>query len=234
MENNKYKELYKKLGYTFKNEEVIETALRHPSMCYSRNQKCDNYERLELLGDSVLSLIILDMLLKYYKNLNEGEIAKRKSNLVCSETLSKIAKNMGLGEYIIMTKGEEKLNGRNNQHILEDIVESIIGGIYIEGGINEATKFVERYWTDLFKEQIDIEKFSKSSLQEWLQKQQYNITEYFLVKEEGSDSEPIFTMKILVNNFPEFIETGKTKKETEKKLASKMIEYIKNNKDPNI
>ena len=94
MENNKYKELYKKLGYTFKNEEVIETALRHPSMCYSKNQKCDNYERLELLGDSVLSLIILDMLLKYYKNLNEGEIAKRKSNLVCSETLSKIAKNM--------------------------------------------------------------------------------------------------------------------------------------------
>ena len=172
MENNKYKELYKKLGYTFKNEEVIETALRHPSMCYSKNQKCDNYERLELLGDSVLSLIILDMLLKYYKNLNEGEIAKRKSNLVCSETLSKIAKNMGLGEYIIMTKGEEKLNGRNNQHILEDIVESIIGGIYIEGGINEATKFVERYWIDLIKEQKDIEKDSKSRLQEWLQKHQ--------------------------------------------------------------
>lgn len=234
MENNNYNDLYKKLGYTFKNQEIIETALRHSSMCYSKHKKCNNYERLELLGDSVLSLIILDMLLKAYEDLSEGEIAKRKSNLVCSETLSQIAKNIGLGEYIIMTKGEEKLNGRSNQHILEDIMESIIGGIYVDSGLEEARKFVEKHWTELVKEQKDIQKDPKSRLQEWLQKHQYVIPEYKLVKEEGDDSQPTFTMKILVDDFPEFIEQGKTKKEAEKKLATKMIEYIKNNKDKKI
>lgn len=231
---NKYDELYKILGYKFKNEENIEKALRHSSMCYLKKTKCNNYERLELLGDSVLSLIILDMLLDHYKDLNEGEIAKRKSNLVCSKTLSNIAKTIGLGKFIIMTKGEEKLNGRNNQHILEDIVESIIGGIYIDGGIEEARKFIKLYWTELIKQQKDIKKDTKSRLQEWLQQHKYNIPDYIMIKEEGTQDEPIFSMKIIVDGLPEFTEKGKTKKETEKQLAGKMIEYIKNNKDKNI
>ena len=233
MENN-YEELYKILGYSFKNQEIIERALRHSSMCYSRKRKCNNYEKLELLGVSVLSLIILDMLLEYYQDLNEGEIAKRKSNLVCSETLSNIAKNIGLGKYIIMTKGEEKLDGRNNQHILEDIVESIIGGIYIDGGLEEARKFVKKYWSELVKQQKDIKKDSKSRLQEWLQQHKYRIPTYILLAEEGTQEEPNFKMKVNVDGLPEFIETGKTKKGTEKELAEKMIDYIKNNIDKKI
>ena len=130
MDTENYEELYKKIYYKFKDKDLLKAALSHPSLCYSKRNKCMNYERLELLGDSVLSLVVLDMLLTYYKDFDEGEIAKRKSYLVCTEALSKIGQSIDLGKYIYMTKGEEKLDGRNNPRIIENVMESIIGAIY--------------------------------------------------------------------------------------------------------
>ncbi len=232
--NDDYESLYKKLGYKFKNEDLLIKALSHSSICYSRKNKCSNYQRLELLGDSVLSLLVVDMLLRMYKDLSEGEITKRKANLVCSERLAEIAKTIGIGEYIIMSKGEESINGRNNQHTLEDIVESITGAIYLDGGLEEARIFVNRYWLELAKKQVDLEKDPKTRLQEWMQKVKQEKPEYEVIDVQGTQNEPIFLMKIITDDLPEFKGIGKTKKETQRKLAKEMIEYIKNNIDENI
>ncbi len=193
-----------------------------------------NYERLELLGDSVLSLVVLDMLLTYYKDFDEGEIAKRKSYLVCTEALSKIGQSIDLGKYIYMTKGEEKLDGRNNPRIIENVMESIIGAIYKDGGIEHARNFIEKYWFELIKQQKTIEKDPKTRLQEWLQKNKYNIPEYSTIGQSGTKEVPIFTMEIYAEGFPRMSESAKTKKEAEVACATKMIKYIKENIDSKI
>jgi len=174
------------------------------------------------------------MLLDYYKDFNEGEIAKRKSYLVCTETLAKIGHNINLGKYIYMTKGEEKLHGRNNPRIIEDVIESIIGAIYQDGGIESARKFIKKYWFDLIKQQKVIKKDPKTRLQEWLQKHKYNIPEYNTINQGGTQEAPTFTVEIHVSGFPKFLFTAKTKKRAEVACAIKMIKYIRMNIDNNI
>ncbi len=226
--------LYEKLLYKFKDTELLEAALSHPSLCYSKKYKCPNYERLELLGDSVLSLVILEMLLDYYKDLNEGEISKRKSYLVCTKTLASIGQGIDLGKYIFMTKGEEKLDGRNNPRIIENVMEAVIGAMYMDGGLDVVKKFVKEYWFDLIKKQQFIKKDPKSRLQEWSQKNKYGIPEYTVIDTTGTKSNPVFEIEISLEGFPKISEKGTTKKEAEVKSARKMIKYIKNNIDNKI
>lgn len=234
MNTENYEELYEKIYYRFKNKDLLTAALSHPSLCYSKKNKCINYERLELLGDSVLSLIVLDILLTYYKNFDEGEIAKRKSYLVCTDALSKIGKSIDLGKYIYMTKGEEKLDGRKNPRIIENVMESIIGAIYMDGGIESARIFIEKYWFDLIKQQKTIKKDPKTRLQEWLQKNKYNIPEYNTIEQGGTKGNPIFTIEAYVEGLPKISDSAKTKKEAEIGCATKMIKYIKDNIDNKI
>jgi len=226
-----YTELYDKLYYTFKNEELLTKALSHPSLSYSKNNKNVNYERLELLGDSVLSLIILEMLLVKYPDLNEGEIAKRKSNLVCTDALSKIGFEIDIGKYIYMTKGEENLNGRNNPKILENVIESIIAALYLDGGLDAAKNFIKIYWTELIDKQRDIKKDPKTRLQEWLQKNKYNIPIYNVIGQEGLESNPIFIIQVEADNLPKFEAKNTTKKGGEVDCAIQLIEYIRKNID---
>lgn len=229
-----FEELYKNILYEFKNIELLKSALSHPSLCYSKKNKCSNYERLELLGDSVLSLVILEMLLNYYKDLDEGEISKRKSYLVCTRTLANIGQTINLGKFIFMTKGEEKLDGRNNPKILENVTEAIIGAMYLDGGLDVVKTFIKKYWFKLIEGQQTIKKDPKSRLQEWSQKNKYGIPEYNVINTYGSNSNPIFKMEISLANFNKFTDTATTKKEAEVKCAKKMIKYIKNNIDKKI
>lgn len=229
-----YIELYKKLGYVFINEELITRALSHPSLSYSKKEKNTNYERLELLGDSVLSLIILEMLLEQYKDLDEGEIAKRKSYLVCTEALSSIGHKLDLGKYVYMTKGEEKLDGRNNPRILENVMESIIGAIYIDGGLEKAKNFIKKYWFELIENQVTIKKDPKTRLQEWMQKNKYQIPEYKVIGQSGPESNPIFEIEVFAEGFPTFKNSDITKKGGEVSCAKSMIDYIEENVDKNI
>lgn len=229
-----YTELYKNICYTFKNDELLTNALSHPSLCYSRKNKCMNYERLELLGDSVLSLIVLDLLLDYYKNLDEGEIATRKSFLVCTSALAKIGTKINLGNYIYMTKGEERMDGRKNPKIIENVVESVIGAMYVDGGLDSVRPFIKCYWLDLIKEQTEIKKDPKTRLQEWTQKNKQMIPEYVLKKQSGTPSTPIFEMEVIATDIPSQKGVGKTKKDAEAKSAEKMIEYIEKNIDAKI
>ncbi|MDD2840169.1 MAG: ribonuclease III [Rickettsiales bacterium] len=229
-----FKDLYKIFDYSFKNEGLLTTALSHPSLCYSKQNKCHSYERLELLGDSVLSLVILGLLLEEYKDFSEGEISKRKSYLVCTEALSKIGRNINLGEYIYMAKGEEKLNGRNNPKILENVMEAIIGALYLDGGLDVAKNFIKKYWMNLIKEQTVIEKDPKTRLQEWAQKNKYNVPQYSVVRQSGLESNPIFEIQVKLAELPAFSSKATNKKDGEITAAKILIDYIHENVDNKI
>jgi ribonuclease-3 len=228
-----YEEIYNKIGYKFKNNIFLDVALTHPSIT-NFDKKCENYQRLELLGDSVLSLVILDMLLFYFPSFNEGEIATRKAELVSNRTLVEIALELEFGKYIRMSKSEEKQNGRNNHKILEDIVESIIGAIYTDGGLDSARSFINKYWCDLIKKQTGNVKNPKSRLQEWSQKNGYQIPEYESQELLNDGNIASHSVKILIDKMPIFDSIARTKKEGEVEAAKKMLEYIKNNMDENI
>ena len=227
-------ELNKVFEYSFKNEDLLISALSHPSLCYSKQNKCNNYERLELLGDSVLSLVVLELLLNEYKDLDEGEISKRKSYLVCTEALSKIGQSIDLGKYIYMAKGEEKLNGRKNPKIIENVMEAVIGALYLDGGFDVVKNFIKKYWFHLIKEQKTIEKDPKSRLQEWAHKKKYNVPEYFVVGQSGSEANPIFEIEAKLSNLPTFSAKATSKKEGEINSAKLLIDYIKGNIDNSI
>ncbi|HSQ97739.1 MAG TPA: ribonuclease III [Rickettsiales bacterium] len=229
-----FKKLYEALDYSFKNEEILITALSHPSLCYSKQLKCNSYERLELLGDSILSFIILDLLLNEYKDLDEGEISKRESYLVCTETLFHIGQNINIGKYIFMTKGEEKLDGRHNPKIIENVVEAIIGALYLDGGLDVVRKFIIKYWFDIIKGQKVIEKDPKTRLQEWAQKNKYNIPIYTVVDQTGLESNPIFEIQVELFNLPRITGKASNKKEAEINAAKDLIKYIKKNIDETI
>lgn len=233
MEEN-YNELYEKICYSFKDRTLLTMALSHPSLCYSKKYKCISYEKLELLGDSVLSLAVLDILIAAYPNFNEGELAKRKSNLVCTDALARVGREMGLGKYIYMTKGEEKMDGRNSSRVLENVIESIIGAIYVDGGLESVRPFIDRYWSEMVKEQEFIKKDPKTRLQEWLQKNKYSIPKYKTIGQSGPESNPNFEIQIFVKGLPLFSKTAKNKKEAEVACAVDMIEYIRDNLDSGI
>ena len=136
------------IGYRFNNKEYILEALTHSS--YSNENKEYNFnERLEFLGDSVLSIVISDYLFKKETELPEGELTKLRANIVCEESLSEVAISIKLGEYMLLGKGEEATGGRERISILADAFEAVIAAIYLDGGLREASKFILTYMKDI-------------------------------------------------------------------------------------
>ena len=133
-----------------------------------------------------------------------------------------------------MSKGEEKMNGRINKNNIENVVESLIGAIYLDSNIDTVKKFIKKYWYNLLMNQKEVIVDPKTKLQEWLQSHSYNLPKYLLIKEDGNKSNPIYTIEIQVDNLPKFQNSSTKKKEAEKKTANDMINYIKNNIDINI
>lgn len=218
-------ELEKILNYNFKNKELLKEALTHPSL--SVNKKIKNYERLEFLGDSILSMVIIEYLYKKYKNEKEGQLSKRKSYLVSKDILSNIARNMNIGKYIIMTKGEEKSGGRDNKNNLENVMEAIIGAIYLDSNIYTVRKFILNIWEPIDKEEKTPHNDPKTKLQEWSQKIYKQTPEYKLIKEEETaDNRKIFYIKLTLPNGINLKDSGYNIKEIEEKLAQNMLKTI--------
>lgn len=218
-------ELEKILNYNFKNKELLKEALTHPSL--SINKKIKNYERLEFLGDSILSMVIIEYLYKKYKNEKEGQLSKRKSYLVSKDILSNIARNMNIGKYIIMTKGEEKSGGRDNKNNLENVMEAIIGAIYLDSNIDTVRKFILNIWKPIDNEEKTPHNDPKTKLQEWSQKIYKQTPEYKLIKEEETvDNRKIFYIKLTLPNGINLKDSGYNIKEIEEKLAQNMLKTI--------
>lgn len=209
-----------KINYEFKNKEYILEALTHSS--YSNENK--NYpfnERLEFLGDSVLSIVISDYLFKKETKLPEGELTKIRANIVCEESLSEVSKNIHLGKYMLLGKGEEATGGRERISILADALEAVIAAIYLDGGIKCAREFILTNMEKIINDSIKGKIFRdyKTCLQEVLQSNGENNIWYKLIEEKGPDHNKRFVMEVGINNTVLGVGEGKSKKDAEQVAA---------------
>lgn len=216
------------IKYTFDNKSYILEALTHSS--YSNENK--NYkfnERLEFLGDSVLSIVISDYLFKKEKNLPEGELTKLRANIVCEESLSEVAGQIHLGEYLLLGKGEEATGGRERISILADALEAVIAAIYLDGGLEEASKFIFKYMEEIIDDSVEGKIFRdyKTYLQEVLQSKGEHHIWYKLIEEKGPDHNKRFVMEVGINDEVLGVGEGKSKKDAEQVAAKSALKSQK-------
>lgn len=215
------------IDYKFNNKEYILEALTHSS--YSNENKNYNFnERLEFLGDSVLSIVISDYLFNSETNLPEGELTKLRANIVCEESLSEVATKIKLGEHMLLGKGEEATGGRERISILADAFEAIIAAIYLDGGLENAKKFILSYMEDIIlnSRKGKIFRDYKTHLQEVLQSRGENNIWYKLMNEKGPDHNKRFVMQVGINEVVLGTGEGKSKKEAEQLAAKKALKDI--------
>lgn len=207
----------KTLNYYFINKLLLKEALTHPSL--TTNDNSFSYERLEFLGDSVLNLIIAEILIEKFSNENEGKIAKRRAFLVSGETLTKIALNLNLGDAILMTEAESRSGGRKNPHNLENTMEAIIGAIYLDSNIQNLKKIILNLWQEHIDQMKEVPIDHKSKLQEILQKSGYSLPKYELIESTGPKHDLNFKVSLKADGFQEVIGEGKSKQQAEKQAA---------------
>lgn len=217
------------IDYQFTSPGLLKEALTHPSLSRSQQESKEgvkNYERLEFLGDSVLGLVISDLLIHAYPNENEGDLARRKAGLICREMLANIASDMELGKYLSMTSGEKNLGGKENAANLENALEAVIGALYLDGGIEVAKTFIQTYWGDAMQEMKAPPMDPKTALQEWAQALGKPLPKYVLLKQEGPSHSPIFTIEVRVEGEPPVQAQGTSKRMAERSAAEQMLESV--------
>lgn len=213
----------KKIGYHFENIHLLNRALTHSS--YANEHKKSNLiynERLEFLGDSVLGVIVSEYIFSKYPEYPEGELTKLRATVVCEPSLAYIAKNIGLGSYILLGKGEEATGGRDRVSILADAFEAVIGSIYLDGKLRNAKKFTLKYLSSIIEEAVnggDLFIDYKTQLQETIQKVNKNKIDYVLVNEEGPDHNKTFFMEVRIGEDSLGTGSGRSKKEAEQNAA---------------
>ncbi len=225
MYDNKFKALEEAIGYTFKEKINLSIALTHKS--YSNENLIGNkqsYERFEFLGDAILEYLVSDFLFNNYKDMPEGDLTKTRASLVCEFTLSKIARDLNLGGYGFFSKGERNTGGPNRDSILCDMFESLIGAIYLDGGINEARKFVSKFLlTDIESKKLFHD--SKTKLQEYAQKKELSLV-YELIDEIGPAHDKEYKVCVVLDNKVEEEGTGHSRKAAEQMAAFKTLSKI--------
>ena len=217
-------DLEHKLNYYFNDRNLLKNALLHKSLGNERKEyKNQNNERLELLGDAVLDLIVAEYLYKNYKNASEGTIAKLKAMVVSEPILAKISRQIGVGKFLMLSRGEVISGGRNRESILADSFEAILGAVYIDSNLDEARVFALSHikqYIDHIEENEDILDF-KSILQEYVQKEFKTVPTYELVAERGPDHMKEFEIQVIVGNYKEKA-VAKNKKKAEQ-LSAKAL-----------
>lgn len=221
------KNLENVIKYKFKNSQLLTEALTHSSYANEGRNKHQNNERLEFLGDSVLSVIVANHLFIKYPKLPEGELTKLRAALVCDRSLAGFANSIDLGEHLLMGKGEEHSGGRSRMSNLEDAFEALVGAIYLDGGLEEARKFVIGF----IPKNLDVSKIQKSSdykttLQEIIQQNPEEKLTYALVSESGPDHDKLFEVEVHLNSNVIGTGTGKSKKQAEQAAAKQSLELM--------
>ena len=226
MNTNNIEQLEKILNYIFKDKSLLEQALTH------RSFQGNNNERLEFLGDSILNFIIAELLFKKFNLLPEGDLSRLRSQLVKSSTLSEIGIFLNLGDYLILGEGELKSSGWRRPSILADSVEAIIGAIYSDGGISAASDLIISWYKDKIESinPNDIQKDSKSLLQELIQARKIGLPEYNVVSIEGEAHCQHFKVSCSILKLGISIEgEGSSRKIAEQAAADEVLKKLKNN-----
>ena len=226
--NTNIDDLLNSIGYSFKNEKLLITALTHKSYVVNNAETGDiNNERMEYLGDAVLELVTSDFLYKNYKDMNEGEMTKLRASLVCEPALAIDAREFNLQDFIYLGKGEENTGGRNRDSIISDAFEALIGAIYLDGGMDTATKFINTFvLNDIEHKQTFFD--SKTVLQERVDAANLGKLEYVIVGESGPDHNKVFDAVVKLNGEIIGEGSGHTKKQAEQQAAIEAISKINN------
>lgn len=207
------------LKHRFKNKTLLKTALTHTSV---NSHVAKNYERLEFLGDRVLGVSVASLLYKIFPNEPEGNLAQRFTALVCKETVAEVARSLNLGASMIVA-GEEI---RENESVLCDVCEAVIGAIYIDGGVEAAINFVNNHWGELIDKRVAPPKDAKTALQEVAHVKGLGVPQYEIVGRAGPEHAPMFTVRLRLEGADEVTGEGHNKKMAEFDAAAKMLEQI--------
>lgn len=208
------------LNYTFKNKELLINALCHSSYANEKHLSHGSNERLEFLGDAVLSVVVADYLYKNFSSMPEGELTKLRASLVCEKTLCEFSKELDLGEYLLFGKGEEANGGRERPSILADAFEAVLAAMYLDGGMEIARNHVLRFiLKELDNKEDDSFKDYKTTLQEVVQKNPEERLTYILIAESGPDHNKMFTVEVHLNSNVIGTGMGKSKKRAEQMAA---------------
>lgn len=220
----------KKIHYTFKDKELLNQALTHSSFCREHGvAPKDNNERLEFLGDAFFDAIISVELYKRLERVDEGRLTKTRALIVCEKSLAAVALRLGIGNYLNMGKGEEHSGGRNRESILADAVEAVVGAIYLDGGYEEAYRFVSREFRGTVEDALAGKLFTdyKTQVQEVLQKRGRKTTIiYQMDREEGPDHDKTFYVHLVCDGKRLGSGCGKSKKEAEQDAAKATFSMI--------
>ena len=218
----------KTIGYTFRDKALIYQAFTHSSFVNEQkiNKKPD-YERLEFLGDAVLEMISSAYLFRTFPEKKEGEMSKMRATLVCEGALAYDAQALDLREYIQFGKGEEATGGRNKESIIADVMEAVIGALFLDGGIEQSKRFIDTYvLSNIDAVQMFVD--SKSLLQELVQADNLGTVRYEICGESGPEHDKIFEVRVFVGDRNLGEGTGKTKKAAEQNAAYQAVLVLKN------
>ena len=220
------------LGYDFGSEELVTLALTHRSYAAEHGLDC-SYERLEFLGDAVLQLIVTRYLYDRYDQLAEGEMAKVRAAVVNQKALATIARKLHVGDSILLGQGEETSGGRNKDSILADVVESLLGAIYLDGGYSPVEELVLRHWIPVIEERATApgRRDYKTRLQERIQGELRVTPTYRIVSKTGPDHDRKFRAEVRFGNRVVGSGTGTSRKRAEQRAASEALRSLDLDRD---
>lgn len=218
--NNNLINFQKKIGINFKNQKLLLKGFTHKSY-----NPIDNNEKLEFLGDRVLGLIISQNLLKFFPNDKEGDLDKKLASLVNKNQCAKIANHIRLQDYILLK--DSKNNTKLEKKVLSDCLESIIGCIYLDQGLDVVEKFIIKNWKKYLNESLISERDSKTKLQEYSLKIYKSLPAYNLIDNKGPRHKPLIKVSVKIKNSKSVIASANSKKQAEQLAAKKLLGILK-------
>ena len=224
--NKDLSQLEEKIEYRFKNKSLLRQALTHSSYANENRGVSSFNERLEFLGDAVVSIASAELLFRKFPDMPEGELSKLRSSLVCTASLSDFAKEISLGEFLYLGKGEENTGGRERLSILENTFEALTAAIYLDGGLECAREFVLRFLSESLSTHHISFKDYKTLLQEVVQQNQGETLNYVITGESGPDHDKRFEAEVHLNSNVIGRGTGKSKKQAEQEAAKEALQLM--------
>lgn len=213
--------LQDKIGYRFKRADLLQLALTHSS----RDNE-DNNERIEFLGDRVLNLVMAQALYETFPDESEGNLAKRHSALVQGRMLAVIGSSIDLGRFIILSESERHSGGAENENIVSDAMEALLGAVFLDGGLESAQKIITTLWGDNIRNLTEAHQDPKTELQEWVQARGLVLPEYEIIDKSGPDHAPLFVIEVRVEGFDPIQAEGASRRQGEKVAAGLMLRKV--------
>ena len=216
------------IGYRFADHALLEQALTHSSHANERSaeDRPPDYERLEYLGDAVLEMVVSDFLFRHFEDLPEGVLTRHRAVLVCEDALYNAAKEVALAGYIRLGRGEEVTGGRDKKSIVADVLEALIGALYLDGGLPQASAFIHRFVLSNVSAKLRADDDYKSKLQEYAQRTSREELTYRLAHEEGPEHNKTFTSAVYWGDRFLAEGTGKNKKASQQEAAKAALKVL--------